>query len=75
MPRFQHPFPRVALLHEFALFDPGSGLFVHPVTVGMMIIWFFACFTPIVPHVANAAHGVGLVMGVAWGYLSSLRHR
>jgi GlpG protein len=56
-------------------FDPGSGLFVHPVTVGMMIIWFFACFTPIVPHVANAAHGVGLVMGVAWGYLSSLRHR
>ena len=56
-------------------FDPGSGLFVHPVTVGMMIIWVFACFTPIVPHVANAAHGVGLVMGVAWGYLSSLRHR
>jgi membrane associated rhomboid family serine protease len=41
----------------------------------MMIIWFFACFTPIVPHVANAAHAVGLVMGIAWGYLSSLRYR
>jgi GlpG protein len=56
-------------------FDPGSGLYVHPSTVTMMIIWFFACFTPIIPHVANATHAVGLVMGIAWGYLSSLRHR
>jgi GlpG protein len=56
-------------------FDPGSGLYVHPSTVTMMIIWFFACFTPIIPHVANATHTVGLVMGIAWGYLSSLRHR
>jgi GlpG protein len=56
-------------------FDPGSGLYLHPSTVTMMIIWFFACFTPIVPHVANAAHAVGLVMGLAWGYLSSLRYR
>src|ERR1035437_6312894 len=56
-------------------FDPGSGLYVHPTTVTMMIIWFFACFTPIVPHVANAAHAVGLVMGIAWGCLSSLRYR
>ena len=56
-------------------FDPASGLYVHPSTVTMMIIWFFACFTPIVPHVANAAHAVGLIMGIAWGYLSSLRYR
>ncbi|MGD0261900.1 MAG: rhomboid family intramembrane serine protease [Verrucomicrobiota bacterium] len=56
-------------------FDPGSGLYLHPSTVTMMIIWFFACFTPILPHVANAAHAVGLVMGIAWGYLSSLRYR
>jgi GlpG protein len=56
-------------------FDPGSGLFVHPSTVTMMIVWFFACFTPIIPHVANGAHAVGLVMGIAWGYLSSLRYR
>jgi GlpG protein len=56
-------------------FDPGSGLYVHPSTVAMMIIWFFACFTPIIPHVANAAHAVGLVMGIVWGYLSSLRYR
>jgi GlpG protein len=56
-------------------FDPASGLYVHPSTVTMMLIWFFACFTPIVPHVANATHAVGLVMGIAWGYLSSLRYR
>ena len=56
-------------------FDPGSGLYLHPTTLTMMILWFFACFTPIVPHVANAAHAGGLVMGIAWGYLSSLRYR
>ena len=56
-------------------FDPGSGLFLHPTTVTMMIIWFVLCFTPIVPHVANGTHAVGLAIGVAWGYLSSLRYR
>ena len=56
-------------------FDPGSGLYLHPTTVMMMMIWFFACFTPIIPNVANATHAVGLVMGIAWGYLASLRYR
>ncbi|MCX6913145.1 MAG: rhomboid family intramembrane serine protease [Verrucomicrobia bacterium] len=56
-------------------FDPGSGLFLNPTTVTMMIIWFFACFTPLIPHVANGAHAAGLIIGLAWGYLSSLRYR
>ena len=56
-------------------FDPGSGLYLHPTTVTMMMIWFVACFTPLIPHVANAAHAAGLVMGLAWGYLSSRRYR
>jgi len=56
-------------------FDPGSGLYLHPSTVTMMAIWFVACFTPIIPHVANAAHAAGLVMGLGWGYLSSQRYR
>jgi GlpG protein len=56
-------------------FDPGSGLYLHPSTVTMMIIWFVACFTPIIPNVANATHAAGLVIGIAWGYLSSLRYR
>jgi membrane associated rhomboid family serine protease len=56
-------------------FDPGSGLYLHPTTVTMMIIWFFACFTGLVGDIANAAHAAGLVMGIMWGWLSSLRHR
>ena len=56
-------------------YDPGSGLFVHSSTVTMMLIWFVICYTPLLGHVANTAHAVGLVMGVSWGYLSSLAHR
>jgi GlpG protein len=55
--------------------DPGSGLFVQPSTVVMMIIWFFFCFTPWAGAIANGAHTAGLLMGMAWGWLSSLRHR
>ena len=56
-------------------FDPGSGLFLHPTTVWMMIIWFIACFAGVIPNVANTVHAVGLGIGLAWGYLSSLRYR
>ena len=55
-------------------FDPASGLFLHPSTVIMMIVWFFICLTGYLP-VANIIHAVGLAMGLAWGYLSSLRYR
>lgn len=55
--------------------DPASGLYLHSTTITTMIIWFAAGFTPLLPHIANGAHGAGLVMGMAWGYLSSLRHR
>jgi rhomboid protease GlpG len=54
--------------------DPGSGLYLHPSTVTMMIIWFFVCFSGIV-RAANGAHFGGLAAGIIWGYLSSLRHR
>jgi GlpG protein len=56
-------------------FDPASGLFMHKSTVTMMIVWFFLCFTPLLGHIANTAHAVGLGMGMAWGYLSSLIRR
>ena len=55
--------------------DPGSGLYLHPSTVLMMIVWFFACYSGFIGRVANTAHAVGLGLGMAWGYLSSLRHR
>jgi GlpG protein len=56
-------------------FDPASGLFVHPSTVTIMMIWLVVCFTGIVGAVANTAHVAGLAIGMAWGYLSSLRYR
>lgn len=55
-----------------AKLDPASGLFVHPYTVAMMLIWFVLCLSPVVPNVANGAHAVGLAMGVLWGFLESL---
>src|SRR6267142_1208750 len=56
-------------------FDPASGLYLHHYNVIMMLVWFFACLLNIIPHVANTAHAVGLGIGIAWGYLSSLRYR
>jgi GlpG protein len=56
-------------------FDPASGLYLHPYNVIMMLVWFFACLLHFIPHVANMAHAVGLVIGMTWGYLSSLRYR
>jgi GlpG protein len=54
-------------------FDPGSGLFMQPVNVAIMMVWFFLCFTGLLGPIANGAHTAGLVMGAAWGYLASLR--
>lgn len=56
-------------------FDPASGLLLHPTTVMMMMIWFVICFAGWMGHVANWAHAGGLVIGMAWGYSSSLRSR
>ncbi|MCL5097929.1 MAG: rhomboid family intramembrane serine protease [Candidatus Omnitrophica bacterium] len=50
--------------------DPLSGLFLHPQTVMVMIVWFFLCLFGIIGSVANVAHAVGLVMGMAWGFLA-----
>jgi GlpG protein len=56
-------------------FDPASGLFLHQTTVVMMLVWFFLCYTGWIGRVANTAHAAGLVAGMAWGYLSSLKYR
>jgi GlpG protein len=56
-------------------FDPGSGLFVHPINVAIMLIWLVVCYTGLVGPVANTAHLAGLVVGAVWGFLSSLRYR
>jgi GlpG protein len=52
-------------------FDPASGLFLHSSTVTMAVIWFVLCLVGVIPHVANAAHGVGFAVGIVWGYISA----
>ncbi|OGV47194.1 MAG: hypothetical protein A2X46_03780 [Lentisphaerae bacterium GWF2_57_35] len=52
-------------------FDPASGLKLHSSTVVMMIVWFLLGFTDLIGSVANIVHAGGLLVGVAWGYLSS----
>ncbi|HEV2211306.1 MAG TPA: rhomboid family intramembrane serine protease [Verrucomicrobiae bacterium] len=56
-------------------FDPASGLFVHPSTVTLMLVWLVLCFTGWLGPIANYAHLAGLALGGGWGYLSSLRYR
>ena len=54
--------------------DPGSGLFLHPGTVTMSVIW--ACLGILgLANMANTCHVSGFLVGVAWGYLSSLPHQ
>jgi GlpG protein len=55
--------------------DPGSGLIMDRRNASMMIIWLVFCFTGWVGPIANGAHGAGLLMGMAWGWLSSLKYR
>jgi membrane associated rhomboid family serine protease len=59
--------------------DPASGLFLHTSTVVMMLAWFVLCYTPLltplIGHVANTVHAAGLLLGMAWGFLSSLSRR
>jgi GlpG protein len=61
-----------------ARFEPISGFFMDQYTVTIMMVWFFACLLGVVGSIANTAHGVGLLAGVAIGYASakwSLRAR
>lgn len=52
--------------------DPSSGFFLDPTTITMMLIWLVFGYTGIMP-IANGAHTVGLLAGMAWGSASALR--
>jgi hypothetical protein len=41
----------------------------------MILAWGGLCLVGLIPYVANTVHVVGLAVGMAWGYLSSLRYR
>jgi len=48
-------------------YNPSSGLYLSRQNVVILIIWLFVCYTGMVGPVANAAHAVGLVVGMLWG--------
>ncbi|HEU0010252.1 MAG TPA: rhomboid family intramembrane serine protease, partial [Verrucomicrobiae bacterium] len=54
--------------------DPRSGLYLHPHTVALMVIWFFVCLMDVIPNlkVANMAHAAGFGLGIVWGFFASL---
>ncbi len=56
-------------------FDPLSRLFISQSTVFWMVAWFFLCMTGTVGHIANWAHGVGLVCGAILAYVPLLFRR
>ena len=58
-------------------FTPNSGFMLAPSTVMILMIWLFFCMTPLSSEllgirVANWAHGVGLLAGMAVGYAPKL---
>jgi len=56
-------------------YNPAAGLALHPQTVTMMIVWFFLCLSGIIGNVANTAHAVGAILGIAWGFLAAHQAR
>jgi GlpG protein len=47
--------------------DPASGLHLAPMTLAVMLIWFFLCLLNVIPHAANVCHAAGLLMGMMIG--------
>ena len=56
-------------------YSPHEGMALHPHTVFYMVAWFALCFTGWVGSIANTAHAVGLVIGMAFGIGSHLRRK
>ena len=51
--------------------NPRSGLVLHQYVVLMMLAWFVLCWSGLIGNVANMAHTMGLVSGVALGWAYS----
>jgi len=48
-------------------YNPTSGLYLNAQSVAILLIWLVVCYTGIIGPVANTAHIVGLLVGMAWG--------
>jgi len=53
--------------------NPWSGFVMHPFTMQMMMIWFVLGLSGIIGTIANGTHAVGLLVGLAWGYIDAKR--
>ncbi|MCE9545649.1 MAG: rhomboid family intramembrane serine protease [Planctomycetia bacterium] len=51
-----------------SLFDPLSGIYCPRQLVVLFFIWMALCFSGLLGPIANTAHVVGLLMGMAIGY-------
>jgi GlpG protein len=47
--------------------EPEQGMFLHPSTVQFMLFWLVLCMLGFMGNIANAAHVVGVAVGVACG--------
>jgi GlpG protein len=50
-------------------YEPEEGMIIHPNSVTFVLLWLALCMTGAVGPIANAAHVVGLIVGVAFGVL------
>lgn len=53
--------------------DPSSGYYLDPITIALMLGWYFLCLFNVIGLIANAAHTSGLVLGMLWGALPLIR--
>jgi GlpG protein len=47
--------------------EPEQGMILHPSTVQVMLLWLVLCMMSFVGNVANAAHVVGVAVGIVCG--------
>jgi GlpG protein len=55
--------------------DPMSNIGVRQQTTTIMLVWLVACMTGYLGPVANMAHFVGMVVGIAFAYIPHLARR
>ncbi len=51
------------------LYEPEQGMALHPNSVSFGLLWIVLCMTGVFGPIANSAHVVGLIVGVALGVL------
>jgi len=51
------------------LYQPEQRMFLHPNSIMIMLLWLVLCMTNALGPIGNAAHFMGLIVGVAFGVL------